>query len=67
MACEESFAVIQKAKGVLGHAPKYSNTDALLRDDHWRIAHLNKFSGKSGMCQRLSHRQGILAVAKRYF
>jgi nucleoside-diphosphate-sugar epimerase len=66
-ATEDSFVSIEKAERVLGYSPKYSNKDALLRNYQWYIAHLNEFSGQSGVSHRVPWKQGILGVAKQFF
>lgn len=66
-ASKDSFVSIEKAQRVLGFAPKYSNKDALLRNYRWYVAHLDEFQGTGGVSHRVPWKQGILAVAKRFF
>jgi nucleoside-diphosphate-sugar epimerase len=64
---KESFVSIDRARTKLGWEPKYSNTDALLRNLEWYKANLNKFEGQSGVSHRVPWSQGILKVAKVFF
>lgn len=66
-ASKDSFVSIDKAKEVLGFRPKYSNRDALVRNYEWYVAHLDEFSGTSGVSHRVPWKQGVLSVAKRFF
>jgi nucleoside-diphosphate-sugar epimerase len=66
-ASKDSFVSIDKAKRVLGYAPKYSNKDALLRNYEWYREHLEEFQGQGGVSHRVPWKQGILSVAKRFF
>lgn len=66
-ASKDSFVSIDKAKRVLGYAPKYSNKDALIRNYDWYVEHLQDFQGESGVSHRVPWKQGILSAAKRFF
>lgn len=66
-AAKDSFVSIDKAKRILGFQPKYSNTEALLRNFAWYRSNLRTFSGTSGVTHRLPWKQGLLALAKRFF
>lgn len=66
-ASKDSFVSIEKAERQLGFAPKYSNKQALVRNYEWYLAHRNDFSGKSGVSHRVPWKQGVLALAKRFF
>jgi len=66
-ACRESFVSIAKAERVLGFAPKYSNTDALIRNYEWYLANLDKVERSSGISHRVPWKQGILRLAKFFF
>jgi len=66
-ACLESFVSIEKAERVLGFSPKYSNTDALIRNHEWYLANLEKVERSSGISHRVPWKQGILRVAKFFF
>ena len=64
---KESFVSIEKAERVLGYAPKYSNTQALIRNYEWYRANADKFKGASGVSHRVPWKQGVLGLAKRFF
>ena len=64
---KESYVSIEKAERVLGFAPKYSNTDALLRNYRWYLANLSRFEGQAGVTHRVPWSQGILKIAKWFF
>ncbi|MEI7815400.1 MAG: NAD(P)-dependent oxidoreductase [Coriobacteriia bacterium] len=66
-ASKDSFVSIDKAKAVLGYAPKYSNKDALLRNYVWYCSHLDEFAGAEGVSHRVPWKQGILGAAKWFF
>lgn len=64
---KESFVSIEKAQKVLGWQPKYSNTDALLRNLDWYKANEHKFKNQSGVSHRVPWSQGILKLVKVFF
>jgi nucleoside-diphosphate-sugar epimerase len=64
---KESFVSIEKAEKVLGYNPKYSNTDALLRNFQWYQDNEHKFKGATGVSHRVPWSQGIWKVAKIFF
>lgn len=66
-AAKDSFVSIEKAKKVINYSPKYSNKDALIRNYKWYLNNLKTFEGKSGVTHRVPWKQGILAIAKRFF
>ena len=66
-ASKDSFVSIEKAQRVLGYAPKYSNTDALLRNYEWYLKNQDQFAGESGITHRVPWKQGLLSVAKMFF
>jgi nucleoside-diphosphate-sugar epimerase len=66
-AAKDSFVSIDKAKKVLGFAPKYSNKDALIRNYRWYLSNLQAFEGKSGVTHRVPWKQGVLRFAKIFF
>jgi nucleoside-diphosphate-sugar epimerase len=63
---EDSFVSIDKAKRILGFAPRYSNRDALVRNYEWYVAHRDEL-GKAGVTHRVPWKQGALALAKLVF
>ncbi len=66
-AGKESFVSIEKAKKILGYAPKYSNKDALLRNFVWYREHKHEFENSSGVTHRVPWKQGALKLARAVF
>lgn len=64
---KESFVSIEKAQKRLGFAPKYSNTDALLRNYRWYLENLHKFRSDAGVSHRVPWAQGLLRMLKPFF
>ena len=66
-AAEDSFVSVEKAEKILGYRPKYSNRQALVRNYHWYVEHLDQFKNASGVSHRVPWKQGILRLAKIFF
>ncbi len=66
-AFKESFVSIEKAERVLGYAPRYSNTDALIRNYTWYVENLPKFKAATGISHRVPWDQGIFKLVKKVF
>lgn len=66
-AVKDSYVSIEKAKSKLGFNPKFSNSDALLRNYDWYLKNKESFSGQSGVTHRVPWKQGALALAKVFF
>lgn len=66
-AAQDSFVSVEKIQRQLGWLPKFSDSEALLRNYAWYIAHLDDFRGKSGKTHRVPWKQGLLSVIKRLF
>ena len=66
-AGQESFVSIDKAKRILGYAPRYSNKDALIRNYQWYVAHLSEFAAAKGVSHRVPWKQGMLRGVKWFF
>ena len=66
-AAEDSFVSVEKAEKSLGYRPKYSNRQALVRNYHWYVDHLDQFKNASGVSHRVPWKQGILRLAKIFF
>ena len=66
-ASTDSFVSVEKARKLLGFAPKYSNKQALVRNYDWYCEHLREFQGKTGVSHRVPWKQGLLACAKWFF
>jgi nucleoside-diphosphate-sugar epimerase len=64
---KDSFVSIEKAERVLGFSPRFSNRDALLRNYQWYLDNLTLIQGATGVSHRVPWKQGILALAKRFF
>ncbi|MCG8572794.1 MAG: NAD(P)-dependent oxidoreductase, partial [Spirochaetes bacterium] len=62
-----SFVSIEKAEVKLNFTPKFSNKDALLRNYHWYLEHLDDFHSASGISHRVPWKQGILKLIKIFF
>lgn len=66
-ASKDSFVSIDRAKEKLGWQPKFSNKDALIRNYEWYLSKQKEFEGASGVTHRVPWKQGVLAIAKRFF
>ncbi|HET6491306.1 MAG TPA: NAD(P)-dependent oxidoreductase [Syntrophales bacterium] len=66
-ASKDSFVSIDKAKRILGFAPRYSNREALIRNYKWYLDNLDTFGNRSGITHRVPWNQGILKLAKMFF
>jgi nucleoside-diphosphate-sugar epimerase len=66
-ASKDSFVSIDKARRILGYAPKYSNKQALVRNYEWYVANLDKFKEGTGVSHRVPWKQGALRYAKVLF
>lgn len=66
-ASKDSFVSIEKAQKHLGYRPKYSNSQALLRNYEWYIKNKKYFDSSSGVSHRVPWKQGALSLAKRFF
>lgn len=64
---KESFVSIEKAEKILGYTPKYSNSDALLRNYKWYLENESRFVGQAGVTHRVPWSQGILKLVKIFF
>lgn len=66
-AGKDSFVSIEKAEKILGFTPKYSNSDALIRNYQWYLDNLDQFQSESGISHRVPWKQGILKFVKKFF
>ena len=66
-AGKDSFVSIEKAEGKLGFKPKFSNSDALIRNFRWFLKNYENFSDQSGVTHRVPWKQGALSLAKIFF
>ncbi len=63
---KDSFVSTEKAERVLGFAPQYSNTEALLRNFRWYLEHRAVLQG-TGVTHRVAWNQRLLRLAKVFF
>ncbi len=66
-ASKDSFVSIEKAQKNLSFSPKYSNSQALLRNYAWYIKNKEHFDLSTGVSHRVPWKQGLLTVAKLFF
>ncbi len=66
-AAKDSFVSIQKAETVLEWTPRYSSSEALVRNYRWYLENLHRFEHVSGVSHRAPWRQGVLKWVKRLF
>jgi nucleoside-diphosphate-sugar epimerase len=66
-AGKDSYVAIDRAKAVLGYAPKHSNEDALIRNFEWYLANRDRIARAPGVSHRVRWKRGALAVAKWVF
>jgi hypothetical protein len=64
---KEPFVSIEEAEKQLGFHPKYSNKDALLRNNKWYLDNLSSLKNVSGVTHRAPWKQGALKLAKMFF
>ena len=63
-APRDSVASIEKVQTKLGFCPKYSTSEALIRNYKWYVENLEKFKSKTGKTHRVPWKQGILKIVK---
>ncbi len=66
-ATADSYVSISKAQRVLGFAPRYSNTDALIRNYDWYVSRLPDIQRMSGLSHRTPWKQGAIGLGKLFF
>jgi nucleoside-diphosphate-sugar epimerase len=66
-ATADSYVSIEKAERVLGFRPRYSNTDALIRNFDWYVEHLPQIQQTSGVSHRVPWKQGLIGLGKKLF
>ena len=64
---EDSFVSIERIHDRLGAVPRYSNTDALIRNFEWYLANRNRISEESGTTHRMRWKRGALTLARYVF
>jgi nucleoside-diphosphate-sugar epimerase len=66
-AAEDSFVSIDKAKEVIGFQPKYSTSEAMLRNYRWYLENKDSLIGGAGISHRLPWKQRALKLVKIFF
>jgi len=66
-AVKDSYVSIDRAMEKLQWSPRFSNTDALIRNYDWYVANKGEFAGHSGTTHRVPWKQGALGIAKIFF
>ncbi len=66
-AAADSFVSIEKAQRALGFAPRYSNTQALIRNYDWYLSRLPDIRRASGVSHRTPWKQGAIGLGKLFF
>ena len=66
-AAEDSFVSIDKAKEVIGFQPKYSTSEAMLRNYRWYLENKDRLTGGAGISHRLPWKQRALKLVKIFF
>jgi len=60
----DSYVGIDRARDVLGYAPRYSNEDALIRNFEWYLENRARISAETGVSHRVPWKRGALAVVR---
>lgn len=66
-APKDSVASIKKAQKKLNFNPKYSTSDALIRNYKWYVKNLDRFKNETGRTHRVPWKQGILGIIKKFY
>jgi len=66
-AGHSSVVSTERLRSRTGFVPRYSNTDALLRNYEWYVAHRPETQGRFGVSHRVPWRRGFLRLAKWFF
>lgn len=66
-APKDSVASIQKAQERLYFEPKYSTSEALIRNYQWYVKNIDKFKNETGKTHRVPWKQGILGIVKKFY
>ena len=64
-AAKDSFVAIAKAESQLGFAPRYSNTEALVRNFEWYVLNRDRIAAQAGVTHRVPWKRGALGLVKR--
>jgi nucleoside-diphosphate-sugar epimerase len=66
-AGRESYASVRRIETKLGFEPRYSNSDALIRNYDWYVKHRDETRGKTGVSHRVPWKRGALTLAEHFF
>ena len=66
-AAADSYVSIERAERALDFRPRYSNTDALVRNYDWYVSHLPQIQQTSGVSHRVPWKQGLIGLGKKIF
>ena len=66
-ADQDSVVSIERLHSRLGFTPRFSNSEALVRNYDWYVAHRRDFQGHYGVSHRLPWKRGFLHFAKCCF
>lgn len=66
-ALHASVVSTDRLQSRTGFVPRYSNTDALIRNYDWYVEHRAQIQGSHGVSHRVPWRQGLLRLAKCFF
>jgi len=66
-AAKDSIVITRKMEEKLGFKPKYSNTQALIRNYKWYLANYDAIQRQTGVSHRTQWNPGILKVVKKLF
>lgn len=66
-ADHDSVVSIERLRSRLGFTPRYSNSEALVRNYDWYVAHRPEFQGRYGVSHRMPWKRGVLRLAKCCF
>lgn len=66
-AYRDSVASIEKAQKKLNFKPKYSTSEALIRNYQWYVENVDQFKNTTGKTHRVPWKQGLLKIVKKFY
>jgi nucleoside-diphosphate-sugar epimerase len=66
-AAVDSYVSIERAERLLGFKPRYSNTQALIKNYDWYVENLSRIEETSGVSHRRRWKQGLIGLGKSLF
>jgi nucleoside-diphosphate-sugar epimerase len=63
-AAKDSFVSIDRLTDDLGFTPRYSNTEALVRNYEWYVENRDRIAAQSGVTHRVPWKRGALGLLK---